>query len=158
MQITVSISDAKASNVKGDALITHSLGSCIGVAVVDSRAGVAGLLHFQLPDSKIDVDRARARPLMFADSGLDWLLNETQRRGLNLRAAKVKIAGGAKMFPSNDTFDIGRRNHTAIRKALWKHGLMVAAEECGGSTPRTMLVDVASGTVTLRRAGETVEL
>ncbi|MEM6312960.1 MAG: hypothetical protein AAF743_02685, partial [Planctomycetota bacterium] len=44
-----------------------------------------------------------------------------------------------------------RRNHTAIRKALWKHGLMVDSEDCGGSVPRTMYVNVTDGRVMLKR-------
>jgi chemotaxis protein CheD len=106
----------------------------------------------------MDADRAKRQPLMFADSGLETLINEMVSRGANKRRLKVKLAGGAKMFEDNSTFDIGKRNHTAIRKALWQHGLFVDAEEVGGATPRTVYLAVADGKVTLKRSGATVEL
>jgi chemotaxis protein CheD len=95
--------------------------------------------------------------MMFADSGLETLINEMVAKGANKRRLKVKIAGGAKMFEDSSTFDIGKRNHTAIRKALWQHGLFVDAEDCGGSTPRTVYVNVADGKVTLKKGGQTAE-
>lgn len=158
MQITVNISDAKVSANPGDTIVTYSLGSCIGVALYDPVLPIAGLLHFQLPTSTMDTERAKRQPLMFADSGLDALIREMESRGASKRRLKVKIAGGAKMFEDNSTFDIGKRNHTAIRKALWQHGLFVDAEEVGGSVPRTVYVNVSDGKVTLKRSGSSVEL
>lgn len=158
MQIIVNISDARVSANPGDTIVTYSLGSCIGVMLYDPVVPIAGLLHFQLPTSTMDADRAKRQPLMFADSGLETLINEMVARGANKRRLKVKIAGGAKMFEDNSTFDIGKRNHTAIRKALWQHGLFVDAEECGGSVPRTVSINVADGKVLLKRGGATAEL
>ncbi|MGF1633705.1 MAG: chemotaxis protein CheD [Phycisphaerae bacterium] len=158
MQITVSISDARVSRSAGDALITYSLGSCIGVAVWDPTSLVAGLLHFQLPTSTMDPERSRNAPMMFADTGLTWLLDAMKAAGANSRRLKVKIAGGAKMLDSASTFDIGRRNHTAIRKVLWQQGLFVDAEDCGGNQPRTMSIEVASGRVVLKSRGQTADL
>ncbi|MEM6314949.1 MAG: chemotaxis protein CheD, partial [Planctomycetota bacterium] len=151
MQLTVNISDFKVSKNPGDVLVTYSLGSCIGVAIADPQATVAGLLHFQLPDGKMDAERSARQPAMFADSGLDALIAAMLELGADKRRLRVKIAGGAKMLAGSETFDIGRRNHTAIRKALWKHGLMVDSEDCGGSVPRTMYVNVTDGRVMLKR-------
>lgn len=158
MQITVNISDAKVSSSPGDTIVTYSLGSCIGVTLYDPMLPIAGMLHFQLPSSSLDAERARRQPLMFADSGLEALIRELEARGANKRRLKVKLAGGAKMFEDSSTFDIGKRNHTAIRKALWQHGLFVDAEEVGGSTPRTVYINVADGKVTLKRGGTSTEL
>jgi chemotaxis protein CheD len=154
MQLTVNISDAKASKSVDDTLITYSLGSCIGVSLSDPAAKVAGLLHFQLPDSKMDKARAQTNPAMFADTGLDSLVQSVELLGGHKRRLKVKLAGGAKMLAGSDTFDIGRRNHAAVRKALWKHGLMVDREDCGGNKPRTMIVRVADGQTSLRIGGQ----
>ncbi|MEM8872998.1 MAG: chemotaxis protein CheD [Planctomycetota bacterium] len=156
MQLTINISDFKVSKNPGDVLVTYSLGSCIGVAIADPQAQVAGLLHFQLPESRMDEDRAVRQPAMFADTGLDALIASMIEHGAEKRRLRVKIAGGAKMLAGSETFDIGKRNHTAIRKALWKHGLMVDTEECGGNVPRTMYVNVADGRVMLKRKADTV--
>ncbi|HMO26541.1 MAG TPA: chemotaxis protein CheD [Tepidisphaeraceae bacterium] len=158
MQITVSISDARVSSNVGDTLVTFSLGSCIGVAVYDPQMPAAGLLHFQLPSATMDAARAQQNPCMFGDSGLEFLLKQMEAKGANRKRLKVRIMGGAKMLADNSTFDIGKRNHTAIRKALWQHGLFLDKEDCGGTVPRTVYFNVADGRITMKRGGETVEL
>jgi chemotaxis protein CheD len=158
MQINVNISDAKVSGNAGDVLATYSLGSCIGVALWDPQCPMAGLLHFQLPNASMDASRAQSNPFMFGDSGLSSLIDEMVKKGANKKRLKVKIMGGAKMLNDNSTFDIGRRNHTAIRKALWQHGLFVDKEDCGGTTPRTVYLHVADGKLVMKRGAETVNL
>ena len=69
-EIIVGISDLKVSNNPEDALVTYALGSCIGVAVFDPKAKVGGLLHFMLPDSSLDANKAKSTPAMFADTGI----------------------------------------------------------------------------------------
>jgi chemotaxis protein CheD len=158
MQLTVNISDAKVSRNAGDTLVTYSLGSCIGVTLCDPTIPVAGLLHFQLPSSTMDPERAKRQPHLFGDSGLQSLLAMMEAAGANKKRLKVKLAGGAKMFEDSGTFDIGKRNHTAIRKALWQAGLFVDKEDVGGSSPRTVYVSVADGRVTLKTGSHTSEL
>ena len=51
MNIVVGVADMKISNDPDSVLVTHSLGSCIGVAVYDRAVHAGGLLHFMLPDS-----------------------------------------------------------------------------------------------------------
>jgi chemotaxis protein CheD len=155
MQHVVSISDAKVSDRPEDVLVTYSLGSCIGVALHDPGRSVAGLLHFQLPTSTLDAERARQNPLMFADTGFEALLQRMLSMGADKKRLKIRIAGGAKMLNDATTFDIGRRNHAAIRKVLWHHGLFLDKEDCGGTTPRTMYLSVGDGTLVLKTQGET---
>jgi chemotaxis protein CheD len=158
--VTVSISDARIIGGRagpGDVLVTHSLGSCIGVAVHDPVAKIAGLLHFQLPESKMDPKRAAAAPLMFGDTGIDWLLQEIVRQGGSTKRLTVKLAGGASMLTASK-LDIGRRNHALARRHLWKHGLFVAAEDCGGSNARTLYLRREDGAVRLRVDGRVTTL
>lgn len=158
MNHVVSISDAKVSADTADTLITYSLGSCIGVAAYDPVTRVGGLLHFQLPTSTLDADRARQNPLMFADTGFARLLEHIADAGGEKRRLKVRIAGAAQMLRESGAFDIGRRNHAAIRKILWQHGLFLDGEHVGGSTPRTMSLAVADGSVTLKIGQELLPL
>ncbi len=157
MQHTVTISDAKTASGE-DSLITYSLGSCIGVMLYDPLRKVGGLLHFQLPTSTMDANRAAQSPCMFADSGFAALLSMMTQQGAEKRRLKCKIAGGAKMLADNSTFDIGKRNHTAIRKVLWQHGILCDSEDCGGTQPRTVTLFTKDGTVTLKRGGEVVAM
>jgi chemotaxis protein CheD len=158
VQVTVNISDAKVSADPQVVLATYSLGSCIGVAVHDPVTKVGGMLHFQLPSSTIDAERARQNPLMFADTGFAHLLDEIVRSGADKRRLKVRLAGAAQMLNDAKLFDIGRRNHAAMRKILWQHGMFIEAEHVGGSTPRTMYLAVADGSVKLKMGQETIAL
>jgi chemotaxis protein CheD len=158
VDIVVSVSDAKTSRNPQDALLTHALGSCIGVMLYDDLSGVAGMLHFQLPNAGENPHRAEQNPAMFADTGMAYVLGQMQQLGAMSNRLHVKIAGGAEMLNDNKLFNIGRRNHAAIRKILWQHGLMIASEDVGGKKPRTVRMDVANGSVTVKSNGEVTTL
>ena len=57
-------------------IITHALGSCVGVAFYDSARRLGGLVHCMLPLSKRHKERAAERPLMFVDTGVGLLLQQ----------------------------------------------------------------------------------
>jgi chemotaxis protein CheD len=156
--VVVGVSDAKASGKPDDVLVTHALGSCIGVALHDPRAGVAGLLHYQLPSSLADPTRAQEKPLMYADTGMKWLLDRMTRLGAEQRRMRVRLAGGANMLNDSGLFDIGRRNYAAIRKILWQCGMFIDAEIIGGKAPRTLELNVADGTLSVKSGGEIVSI
>ncbi len=152
-RIVVDISDAKVSNDPSDVLVTYSLGSCIGVCLYDPVTTVGGMLHYQLPSSKMDEERARSKPLMFADTGMTLLLNKMTSMGANKNRMHVRLAGGAAMATGPQGFDIGKRNYLAIRKILWSNGMFINAEDVGGSAARNLYMDLADGTVTVRSTG-----
>lgn len=158
MNVVVNVSDARSSADSQVVLTTYSLGSCIGVALYDPVAHVGGMLHFQLPSSSIDPQRAAQNPLMFADTGMERLLAQMAALGGQKRRMRVKLAGGAQMLNDGELFNIGRRNHAAIRKVLWQHGLFIDGENVGGSSPRNMYLAVADGAVSLRLDGQHVAL
>jgi chemotaxis protein CheD len=143
--LVVGMGDGKVTGNREDVLTTYALGSCIAVMAHDASAGVGGLLHLMLPDSKLDVAKAAARPWMFADSGLRELLAAVQRLGANRKTTSVWLAGGAKVLANADVFSIGKRNYQAVRKLLWQEGLIVRGEEVGGTQSRTVRLDVATG-------------
>lgn len=158
MHIVVNVSDARVSRNPEDTLVTYSLGSCIAVAAYDPVARCGGLLHYQLPASSLDTARAEQNPCMFADTGMSLLLKELAGAGAHKTRLKVKLAGGAQMLDERGIFSIGKRNHTAIRKILWQHGLLLAAEQVGGSEPRTLYLSVADGSAVVRSAGASTTL
>ncbi|MBN2704202.1 MAG: chemotaxis protein CheD [Pontiellaceae bacterium] len=157
-RLTVGVSDAKVSRSSSDVIVTYSLGSCIGVCIYDERIKLGGMLHFQLPDSKLDENKAKIRPYMFADTGLAFLLNEMKNRGAQRGNLTVKLAGGAAMQNGPANFEIGKRNFIAIRKALWKAGLMISSTDVGGEVARTLYMQIETGKVVVKFAGTSKEL
>ena len=151
--VVVTISDAKVSNNPADILTTYSLGSCIGVSLYDACVGVGGLFHYQLPDSSLHPDRATEKPFMFADTGLKALLSKLMSMGARKENLNVTVAGGAAIAAAPKGFDIGKRNHLAIRKIMWKAGIRIRNEDVGGATPRNLYLDIENGNVTIKTFG-----
>lgn len=153
MRITVNISDARVSKDKDDVITTYSLGSCIGVTLYDPLTHVGGMLHYQLPTSTLDAERARQNPTMFADSGMEVLLSRMREAGARLDKLQVSVAGAAQILDDAGVFNIGKRNHAAIRKILWQKGFLIQQEDVGGSSPRNMYLNIVDGAVEIRSVG-----
>jgi len=152
--LVVGIGDCKVSKDCSDVLVTHALGSCIAVVLYDPAARVAGLLHYMLPESSLDTGKAEKHPFMFADTGIPLLIQQARQLGAANSQLVVMAAGGAQMLDPNGTFNIGHRNHLAMRKILWKCGCIVHREEIGGTSSRTVKIAVESGRVRLSTSGE----
>lgn len=152
-RIIVNVSDARVSGNPSDVLATYSLGSCIAVCLYDPAINIGGMLHYQLPDSKMDPERARNKPFMFADTGMKMLVEKLTSMGAKKKRMQIRVAGGASMDTGPKGFDIGKRNHLAFRKIMWKDGMFIDSEDVGGISPRNMYMNIADGTVTVRSNG-----
>jgi chemotaxis protein CheD len=152
-QIVVGMSDCRVADQCGQVLATYALGSCIGLAVYDPEAAVGGLLHFMLPDSSIDPARGREKPYQFADTAIPLFLQRACALGASKHRLIVAAAGGAEMMDRERVFDIGRRNYQAMRRALWKAGLLLHAEAIGGASSRTVRLEIGSGRLSLQEGG-----
>lgn len=153
MKIVVGISDMKVSNNPEDVLITYSLGSCIGVVIWDPVAKVAGMLHYMLPDSSLDKDKAQLKPFMFADTGIPRLFKETYKYGALKTRLVVNVVGGSQIMDNSGIFNIGKRNYAVLRKMFWKNNILVNKEDVGGTSNRTVSIEVGSGLTTLKVSG-----
>jgi len=150
----VGVADMKISGTPGDVIVTHALGSCLGVAVHDSHARVGGLLHVMMPQASINPDKAAANPYMFVDSGLPAFFHSLYAAGALKGRMVVKVAGGSNVQAlAEDRFAIGKRNYVLLRKVLWQNGVLIAAEDVGGTKPRTMYLEVGTGRTWLNTAG-----
>jgi len=148
--LIIYVSDAKISSDVGDILVTYSLGSCIAVTLYDPVRKIGGMIHYQLPASSMDPQRAVRDPFMFADTGIKLLLDSLVNQGAEKRRLAVKIAGGAAMDNGPKGFDIGNRNILAARKILWQYGLMLKGQDVGGNYPRNMYLSIDDGTVIIK--------
>ncbi len=157
MRHVVVVSDMKTGK-DGDSLITHALGSCLGLVVYDPQAKVGGLLHAMLPLSKINKDKARANPYMFVDTGVPVLFKTLYAMGAQKQKLIVKAAGCGNPLGKNEMFKIGERNYTLLKKLLWKNNVLLKAEDVGGTKSRTVRFDVSTGQVIISSGGEESEL
>lgn len=149
----VGVGDAKVTNQSGESLVTYGLGSCIGVAIWDPVSKVAGLLHYMLPESQSDPEKAASNPNLYADTGIPLLFKTAYKLGADKKRLLVRVAGGAQVLDGDGVFNIGKRNYLALKKIFWKAGVMIHAEEVGGSISRTLRLEVDSGRLLLQEAG-----
>ena len=156
--LAVGIGDCLVSKDPHGVLVTYALGSCIAILIHDPVAGVGGLLHYMLPESGIDPAKAQQRPFMYADTGIPLLFQTAYKLGAEKKRLYVAAVGGAQVMDPHGTFNIGKRNHLAMRKIFWKAGVMVRAEEVGGTNSRTVRLEIATGRILLREGEEEREL
>jgi chemotaxis protein CheD len=151
--LIVGISDCKVTRDAESVLVTYALGSCIAVAMHDPVTKVSGLLHYMLPESSIDTNKAEQNPWMFADTGIPRLLEAVRAAGADGKRMVVRLAGGAQVLDGQGVFQIGKRNYLAARRILWKAGVLIAAEAVGGEVSRTTRLEVGSGRLWVREGG-----
>src|SRR6185295_5604976 len=99
----VGIGELEVSDWADEIIVTHALGSCVAVCIHDPVARVSAMLHFMLPESRINTERAKQQPATFADTGIPLLFQTAYRFGLEKRRAIVKLVGGAEITPAVDS-------------------------------------------------------
>ena len=130
-----------------DALVAYGLGSCLAVAIYDSRAKRGGLAHALLPEPLPMVDVAQ--PATYVDKAVIEMVAEIEKQG-SVRADLVaKIVGGSQMFETfGSTIEsIGVRNLRKAGEVLEQLGIPVVADETGGNQGRSMEFNLSSGEV-----------
>jgi chemotaxis protein CheD len=140
-----------ASGSANDVLVSLGLGSCIGLALVDRRAGVSGLAHVVLPEGTPREGEGAGK---WANTAVPALLELMEGHGARSGRLDAVLVGGASMFASAARgLEVGQRNEAAIREQLMQRRIPVRAAQTGGNRGRTIRVRVGDGVVTVREAG-----
>ncbi len=129
--------------------IVTILGSCVGVAVFDLQAGVAGLNHFVLP---LWDGSGLATP-KYGNVSMEKMLEKMQREGASLRNVRAKLFGGASMNIS-DRFAIGERNVNIALDVLAEYHIPVVARDTGGHRGRKLIFNSETTEVKVFYSGE----
>lgn len=153
MNLIVGVSDMKVSSDREAILVTYSLGSCICVAIYDSVARVGGLLHYMLPESSLDQEKARKNPYMFADTGIPALFKAAYKLGAKKQRMKVVVVGGSQVLDQKGFFNIGKRNEIAVRKMFHKNNVIIDYKDVGGTVNRTVKLAVNNGDIWIKVSG-----
>lgn len=137
-------------------LMTRDLGSCVGVAIRDPHIGVGGLLHVMLPNYTQHDPLAAGQKTRYADVGIEEMVGRLIIRGADKGRLEAKIAGAAHMIKLGDTpqsSDISSRNLAAVRQKLTEMHIPILAAEVGGTYPRTVYYEPASGILRVHTSG-----
>lgn len=154
--VVVAMADMAVSDDVTAELATFSLGSCLGLAIYDAAVHVGGLLHFMLPDSTIDPIKGREAPFMFADTGIPLLFRTAYQLGADKSRIVIHVAGGAETINQHAYFNIGKRNCDALRQILDRNGVRLCGQCVGGHVSRTVRLNLADGSVTVKSRDEEI--
>ena len=157
-RLVVDIAEFVVSKEPDGLLTTYALGSCIAVVLYDPVIQAAGMIHYMLPLSSTNPEKAKVKPAMFADTGVPLLFHSMYGLGSKKEDLVVKVAGGGHLYDDHGLFEIGKRNYTVLRRMLWKTNVLVAAEDVGGSKSRTVSIEVSTGRCVVRSAAGETEL
>jgi chemotaxis protein CheD len=147
--ILVGLGEMYLTQGDGRVLVARCLGSSAAVAVHDPQTGVAGLLHWMLPASRIDPSRAERNPYLFIDTGLPRFLDSAVKRGARRAELTACLAGGAAL-PDGGEYDVGSRNRDEALKILAREGLVIRQEETGGTVVRELSLEMGPGQFAVR--------
>ncbi len=145
----VGMADLKIATEENE-LRTFGLGSCVGLALYDERAHIAGLAHIMLPTSPSAAPPHVAKYVNTAVPRLASLLIE---QGATKRRLCAKLAGGAQMFAMASGIDlirVGPRNVEAAQEALRSLGIPLVAADVGGRYGRTVTLECLTGKLWIR--------
>jgi chemotaxis protein CheD len=142
-EVVVGIGDLQVGRPPVATLVTHALGSCVGVFAWDPETHIGACLHFMLPKS----DSPGRDPNKYADTGMPRLVRAVAPDTAVAQRLRLVACGGAVMNGDAGMFRIGQRNVAAVRQFLWHYGLVLAAHDFAGTEPRTARLDLATGRV-----------
>lgn len=144
-RIVVGLGELAVSQDVGQPLAAVGLGSCVAVVLTLVAGGLAGLAHVVLPKSDPSVQNKPQA--YYANVGVPRLLAEVERRGGSVSTGmRVLLVGGASLGKGG-RFDVGKKNVLAVKRQLFRAGLAPVAEDVGGSSARTVSVDIRTGEV-----------
>jgi len=135
------------------------LGSCVAVTLWHPKLRIGGMAHYMLPQRPT---RATDQPLdgRYADEVM--LMFQRELQGTRTRPAEyqVKLFGGGRMFASvakaKRHVDVQDRNIDIGRQLMSQHGFRVLAEDLGGDGHRSVVFDLWSGDVWLKKSPRTL--
>lgn len=146
-KITVSISDMKFAQRSRHVLVTHSLGSCLGVTAYDPVTKRGAMIHCLLPDGSLCPSKSRMNPFMFVNTGVPEMVRRLIAKDVKRENIVMKAAGCAHMMNIVNKFDTGQKNWAMLERILKKNNFKLTASDVGGAIPRTMRLYIETGVV-----------
>ncbi len=150
-QLVVGIAECLVSKDPSAGIGTYGLGSCIAVTAYDPVAQVGGMLHYMLPEYSAEIARGQTNSLMFADTGIPWMVHRAEQLGAISDRLVFHAAGGAQVVAGGELFHIGKRNLLGLRQTLRKLGYTLKGSALGGNVTRSLFLDIGTGRVSVRQ-------
>lgn len=130
-----------------DVLAVYGIGSCVVVAIYDSRRKVGGLAHIMLPVTCSNSPTNSSELNKYADHGVKKLLDSLLEKGSSKRNLTAQIVGGSKMFSTNSHYEnnVGCDNIRSVKSILASLEVKLISEDTGGTKGRSVEFDLETG-------------
>jgi chemotaxis protein CheD len=152
----------------GNVRVRTLLGTCIAITLWHPVRRIGGMCHFLLPTRNNRRATGLPQSGLYADDALELFADSLEEAGTPAHEYSVKVAGGGNMFPGQMTAaecragicveerrrlctSIGCVNIRSARKLLEAHGFKPPTEHVGGPGSRTVILDLSSGHVWIKR-------
>lgn len=115
-----------------------TLGSCVGLCLIQPRRSIFGAAHILLPTRSGTATGPDSR---FADTAVGYLMKlmEIPKRTRDMVAF---IAGGAALFSSQkQRTNVGATNAETLEQSLDAHRIRIVGRDLGGAHSRQLLVN-----------------
>jgi len=126
------------------------LGSCVGVAILDSKHHIGGMIHILLPEPLCDIPENQFN--YYASTGIPLFLNSLGNAGAVKENLSAYISGGALIDPNSHqelALNIGGRTLEITLKILKENGIPIKLLEASGTIGFCIMLDVDKAACTI---------
>lgn len=128
-------------------IITTLLGSCVAACLYDEDAGVGGMNHFMLPESKTNPSISAS----FGVHAMEMLINAIMKLGGNRKRLKAKLFGGGRVVrATHERWNVGARNVEFAMSFLDTERIPLVAERTGGELGMNVQFNTRTAKVLVR--------
>ncbi len=158
-------------------LITSGVGSCLIITFYDPKLQIGALAHTMVPSSAkrdtkykqplsnhLSTEAApgrqaslvaeqfstEAEDTKYIDVAIDQMLKRLEANGTKRQDLETKLIGGANMFPSIASDDIGTDNVLSAKEKLKAEGIKIVGECVGGTQGRSVEFSPTTGVVAVK--------
>ncbi|HQI01427.1 MAG TPA: HDOD domain-containing protein [Deltaproteobacteria bacterium] len=127
-------------------LLKAFLGSCIGLALYDSKASLGGILHILLPEPVSGIPESHRT--YYARTGIPIFIDEMRQQGATAEDISAFVAGGAlvdPLSPQDMILNITHQSLDITLSFLKKSGIAIKMLEASGVNPFCIALDVETG-------------
>jgi putative nucleotidyltransferase with HDIG domain len=126
------------------------LGSCVGVAIIDNKHRIGGMLHILLPEPLCDIPDTQLT--YYATTGVPLFIASLVGEGAVREELSAYISGGALIDPSchqDLSLNIGGRTLEITLRILKDHGIPIKYLEASGTMGFYIMLDVDRSSCTI---------
>jgi chemotaxis protein CheD len=139
-------------------VIATLLGSCISACLMDKKAGVSGMNHFLLPDTK-DKDQSVfvSRSGLYGVNAMELLINKMMKFGASRSNLVAKVFGGGSVLGRTDGISkvVTSKNIQFVEDYLKMENIPIINRDTGGLHGRKIFFFTAEGKVLMRKVQST---